>query len=143
AGAEANIQVVNAKTKVQQTRNALDVAKAKWLSLDLSMDRLNAVLKDGRPPQSPTIPVRSPMAGTVIHADLTGGKIVEPGEHLFEIVDLSMVWAKIGVLERDLNRVAVGQSVDLRLTAYPQKRFRSTVRVKGLAFEQPSNLNTV
>src|SRR5262249_12209739 len=142
-GAEPNIQVVNAKTKVQQTRNALDVAKTKWLSLDLPMNQLDALLKDGRPPKSPTFPVRSPMAGTVIHADLTAGKIVEPGEHLFEIVDLSKVWAKIGVLERDLNRVAVGQSVDLRLTAFPEKIFHSMVRIKGMALEQPSNLNSV
>jgi RND family efflux transporter MFP subunit len=142
-GAEATIQVVNARTKRQQSANALEMAKTKWLGLGLPRDGLDALLKAGRPSQAPALPVRSPVAGTVIHADLTVGKNVESGEHLFEVIDLSKVWAKIGVLERDLQRVAVGQPVELRLTAYPGESFRSTIRVKGLAFEPQTNLNDV
>ena len=143
AGAEPGIQVINAKTKLQQTRNALEVAKVKWVGLGLAPADLDAILKQERPQTSPTLPVRSPVAGTVVHADLTVGKVVEPGEHLFEVVDLSKVWAKISVLERDLHRVTTGQLVELRLTAYPGETFRSTVRVKGLAFDPLSNVNMV
>ena len=38
---------------------------------------------------------------------------------------------------------AVGQAVEMRLTAYPGEMFRSTIRVKGLAFDAQTNLNPV
>ena len=73
----------------------------------------------------------SPIDGVVIHADQVVGKIVDPTEHLFEVVDLSTVWVKIGVLERDLHHVAIGQPVELTLAAYPGEVFRDQVQVKG------------
>lgn len=136
-------QVLDARGKLQQAQNALDVAKVKWLNLGLTAESVDALLHRGRPSGAPLLPVRCPVAGTVSHADLNVGKVIEPGEHLFEVVDLTTVWAKIGVLERDLHRVKVGQPVELRLTAYPGETFASTIRVKGLAFDPQSNLNTV
>jgi RND family efflux transporter MFP subunit len=125
--------LLDARTALQQHRNALEVARGKWRGLGL--------------PDSPTgttsLPVRSPIAGTVIHADVSVGKVVEPGEHLFKVVDLSRVWAQVGVLESDLPRVREGQPIELRLTAYPGEVFRASVQVKGLALEPQSHLNAV
>ncbi len=140
SGAVPGQTVVEARSKLQQQQNALDVARAKWRGLGLSAADLDALLATGESPVR-TLPVRSPVAGTVIHADLTVGKVVEPAEHLFEVVDLSRVWAKIGVLERDLHRVAVGQPVELQLTPWPGEVFRSTVQVRGFALDPQTHLN--
>lgn len=133
--------LLDAQSKLQHHRNAVEIARAKWLSLGLTQETLDSLLQAGS--RVLTLPIRSPIRGTVIHADLTVGKVVEPAEHLFEVVDLSTVWAKIGVLEKDLHRVAVGQRVELRLTAYPGEVFRSTVQVKGLHLTPQTHLNTV
>ena len=59
--------------------------------------------------------IRSPIAGKIIHSDLTEGKFVEAFEHLFEIVNLDQVWIKIQVLEKDIQQLSIGQRVELTL----------------------------
>jgi RND family efflux transporter MFP subunit len=133
--------VLEARTKHRQNLNALDVARSKWLSLGLPADTLDALLREGKPLLT-ALTVRSPIGGTVIHADLAVGKVVEPAEHLFEVVDLSTVWVRIGVLEHDLARVAVGQPVELRLTAYPGEVFPAAVQVTDYALDPQTHLGT-
>src|SRR5262249_31457812 len=91
----------------------------------------------------PTLAVRSPAAGVVIHADVKVGQVVEPTEHLFEIVDLSKVWIKVGVPESDLRRVRAGQGMRLRLAAYPGEEFATRVEVPGLFLDPQTRLGTV
>ena len=137
---ESNI--LTAEVQVKQAKNTLELAQAKWLALGLPPDTLVAIAK-GERTASLRLPIRSPIGGTVIHADLAIGKVVEPGEHLFEIVDLSIVWARIGVLERDINRVSVGQLVTVRLTAYPGETFRGAVAIVGQYLDPVTHLNDV
>lgn len=142
AGAVSGQSVADAEAKLRRGRNALAVARAKWAGLGLPGADLDALLRAGRP-QPRTFPVRSLVLGTVAHADLAVGKVVEPLEHLFEVVDLSSVWVRIDVLEHDLHRVAVGQPVEVRLTAYPGEVFRATVAVKGVSLDPRTHLNAV
>lgn len=135
--------ILDAEFKLLQQRQALDVARSKWISLGLSAEDLEGVLDEKNPRLIHSIAVRSPVSGTVIHADLSVGRVIEPGEHLFEVVDLSTVWANIGVLEADLRRVEVGQRVDLQLTAYPGETFQSSVRIKGLRLDPQTHLNSL
>jgi RND family efflux transporter MFP subunit len=136
-------QAQEARAKHRENVNALEVARSKWLSLGLGEDRLEQILSEKNPRLVRSLPILSPIKGVVIHADLTVGKVVEPTEHLFEVVDLSTVWVKIGVLEKDLYRVAVGQPVEVRLAAYPGEVFRTTVQVKGLYLDPQTHVGTV
>jgi len=142
AGAIPEREIVNAEFQLQQAKNALELAKMKWVALGLPEDSLESLLA-GSPKATPLLPIRSPIEGTVIHADLSVGKVVEPGEHLFEVIDLSVIWARVGVLEKDINRVAVGQPVEVRLMAYPGESFRGTVAVVGQYLNPITHLNDV
>lgn len=135
-------ELLEAETRLHQHQNALSVARSKWNSLGLSQRDLERLLKEGKSALL-RLPILSPIQGTIIHADLTVGKIVDPSEHLFEIVDLSTVWARIGVLERDMAKVRAGQKLELSLTAYPGEVFASTVQIKGLHLDPKTHLNTV
>lgn len=135
--------ILDAEVRLQQLRNNFDVAKSKWRALQLSTNELNRLLNDADSERVATLPVRAPIDGTVVHADLSLGQVIESGEHLFEIVDLSKVWARIGVLEADLPRVQISQQVELRLSAYPGKVFASAIRVKGLILDPKTFLNNV
>src|SRR5262249_29602250 len=106
----------------------------------LPPDGLEALLRDGKPRPGLALPVRSPVAGTVTHADLAVGKVVEPLEHLFEVVDLSSVWVRIDVLERDARRVIAGRPVEIRLTPSPGEVFRAAVTVAGYALDPRTHL---
>ena len=142
SGVVAERDILNAEVRLQQTRNALELAKVKWVALGLPRDALDTLLAGTTRP-TPTLPIRAPVGGTVIHADLSVGKVVEPGEHLFEVIDLSTVWARVGVLEKDTTRVSPGLPVEVRLTAYPGEAFRGTVAVVGQYLDPVTHLNDV
>jgi Cu(I)/Ag(I) efflux system membrane fusion protein len=50
-----------------------------------------------------------------------------PGEMLYQIADLSSVWVLADVFEQDLGLVRLGQSVKIRVDAYPDKAFNGKV----------------
>lgn len=135
-------RLLEARAKHRQDLNALDIAKSKWLSLGLSPSDLDRLLREPASQSIRSLPIRSPISGVVIHADLVVGKVVDPLEHLFEIVDLASVWVKIGVLEKDLHKVSVGQTVELNLAAYPGETFRTQVQVKGLYLDPQTHVGT-
>jgi membrane fusion protein, heavy metal efflux system len=132
-----------ARSKYQQDREARRIARSKWLSLGLSREEFDNLTRESDLRRVPLLPIRSPIGGVVIHADLSIGKVVEAAEHLFEIVDLSAVWVKIGVLEQDLHRIEPGQPVKLRLTAYPNKEFDSKVWVAEPSLDPRTHLGMV
>ena len=139
----AQQRLVEARTKRQQDMETLQIARSKWLSLGLSDEEFDRFTRARDFQRIPALPIRSPIGGVVIHADLSIGKVVEAAEHLFEIVDPSVIWAKIGVLEQDLHHIEPGQPVKLRLSAYPDEDFESQVWVKEPSLDPRTHLGTI
>jgi len=139
----AEQSLADAENRHRQNQQALANAKSKWTSLGLDDATLDGLLKGESTGRLTTLPVRAPIGGTIVHADLSVGKIVESNEHLFEIVDLAKIWAKIDVLEHDLRHIAPGLKAELQLTAYPGRPFAATVHLPGLYLEPESHVNAV
>jgi cobalt-zinc-cadmium efflux system membrane fusion protein len=138
-GAVPQQSLLDARVKVRQQQNALAVGRARWLALGLPAAGLDALLADANRP-APALPVRSPIRGTVVGATPSVGAVVEANQQLVEVVDTSRVWARIGVLEKDLNRVAAGQGVEVRLTAHPGEVFRGMIQTVGAALDPVTHL---
>jgi RND family efflux transporter MFP subunit len=136
-------QLEEARSRHQQDLETHRIARSKWLSLGLTNEEFDKLTGESGLQRVPLLPIHSPIGGVVIHADLSVGKVVEAAEHLFETVDPSEVWVKIGVLEHDMRHVEPGQPVKLRLTAYPDEEFRSTVWVKEPSLDPQTHLGTV
>ena len=142
-GAIAGQSLIDAESKLAQAQNGAVVARSKWLALGLGIEALDAILNRGAANPELTLPVRAPVAGTVIHAELTVGKVVEPTEHLAELANLSTVWVRIGVLEKDMHRVAVGTPVEVRLVAHPGEVFRTAVSTVAPYLDPTTHLASV
>jgi cobalt-zinc-cadmium efflux system membrane fusion protein len=85
----------------------------------------------------PSLPVRAPVAGHIVGFHVVPGQIVRPDEPLFEIHDLSTVWIKGFVYERDAERVALGQPANVHFTAYPDLEVNGkVVRISPLMDER-------
>ncbi len=67
-----------------------------------------------------SVPVRAPVAGWIVGFHVVPGQVVHPEDQLFEIHDLSTVWVKGYLFERDAARVAVGQPARVTFSAFPQ-----------------------
>lgn len=63
--------------------------------------------------------VLATMDGTVLSRKATLGQVVQAGETLYEIADLSHVWLVADVPEHDAGHLAAGQEVEAQIPALP------------------------
>jgi RND family efflux transporter MFP subunit len=132
------------RAKHRGDENALEVARRKLLVLGVAEADVARLLRQDNPTPLRTLPVRSPIAGVLLHVDARVGQVVEPTDHLAEVVDTAAVWVRIAVLEKDLRLVKVGQAVEVRLAAYPESQvFHATVRFKGMALDPVTHQSAV
>lgn len=59
------------------------------------------------------------MAGTVLDRKIALGQVIQPGDILCEIAELSHVWLVADVPERNAGHLAVGQEVEAGVAAFP------------------------
>jgi Cu(I)/Ag(I) efflux system membrane fusion protein len=100
-------------------------ARQRLRVLGISQDEIAAMLRRGQPDRAVTI--RSPVAGYVVTLNVVQGDRVDPDRELFEVADLTRVWAIADVYERDLARLGVGLAATLTLDAYPGQRFEGRI----------------
>ncbi len=132
-----------ARARDEQGRGGVAVAVSKLRALGVSDEDLRRLLEKRQDGLLERLPITSPIAGTVIHVDITVGNPVIANTHLFEVVDFSTMWVKIGVLERNILATKVGQPVELTLSAYPQVAVPTAVSVKGLWLDPRTHVGTM
>ena len=113
AGGSAEVQ--------ESMRRLVDGALQRLRNWDISEAELRRLEQDGKGRQYLTL--RSPASGVVLDKPAIQGKRFMAGEMLYQIADLSSVWLLAEVYERDLAHVLVGQSVQVKVDAYPEKVF--------------------
>lgn len=77
------------------------------------------------------IKLRAPIAGTVIARSAVVGQPVSPEQTLGSVAALDELWFLGRVFEKDLGRLALGASAEIRLNAYPAERFAGVVEYVG------------
>jgi membrane fusion protein, copper/silver efflux system len=80
-----------------------------------------------------TLPIHSPITGTVIRKEVLQGAHVEPGEELYTIADLSHIWILADIYEYELSFVKIGQQAAVTLSYDP-----STVLTGQVGFIYPT-----
>ena len=73
--------------------------------------------------------VAAPFDGLVARRFVSAGDHVAEGEKLFDLVALDPIEVEFHLAERDSARVAVGHTVEVRVTPYPDEVFHATVHV--------------
>ncbi len=76
-----------------------------------------------------TIRWSAPRDGIVLERSAVEGMRANPGDVLFRIADISVVWALVDVAERDLGDIAVGQPVTVRARSFAGRTFSGKIAV--------------
>jgi multidrug resistance efflux pump len=71
--------------------------------------------------------IRSPADGVVTSLPVNAGEVVTPGQPVAVITSSARVWIEARLPETEVWRVHAGQSVDVRLEAYPRRVFKGSV----------------
>ena len=69
----------------------------------------------------------APFAGVVDSVSVALGDVVDPSTPSFTVADLSTVWVEAEVAEHDLGAVQVGDEVQVRVSAFPERVFAGRV----------------
>lgn len=106
--------------------NSLVAAARRRLELwDIPQDVIGEIETSGEVRRSLTI--RSPYTGHVLQKDVIEGQMVNVGEQLFMIADLSTVWIEPAIFEQDISLIREGQSAVLTFDAQPGREFHGRV----------------
>jgi RND family efflux transporter MFP subunit len=71
--------------------------------------------------------VTSPISGIVAEKDIRQGDYVQVGEDPYTLADLTTLWLRVKIYERDAAMIHVGQEASLIAEAYPNETFRGVV----------------
>ncbi len=115
-------QIADARERADQLVAASRQRLALW---DVPPDQIRA-LEQSRTPQ-PDVTFRSPASGVVVEKPAVKGMHVMPGQTLYRIADLSVVWVEADVYERDVPVIRVGDRAAVTIDAYPGERFDGRV----------------
>lgn len=110
---------------------ALAAARERLGLLGVPTAEIDAMALASEPTRS--VAIRSPFAGTVIERVATEGAFVTTGATLYRLADLGTLWVQLDAYESDLARLAVDQTVSLRIDALPGETFEGAI-----AFIEPT-----
>ncbi len=103
----------------------VEAARERLVLWDLDPSELQAIEASRAPRQA--VVFRAPAAGYVIEKRAIQGMHVEPGQTLYQLADLSVVWVEAAVYEQDLSLVAMGTRGRVTVDAYPGESFAGRV----------------
>lgn len=104
----------------------VQAARQRLALWDLSSEQIRAIESTRQPQTAMTF--RSPVDGHVIEKQAVQGMHIMPGQSLYKIADLSVVWVEADVYEAEIALIKPGQRAAVTLDAYPGERlFGQTV----------------
>lgn len=115
----------------QGSKDLLEAAKRRFQLWDITEDHIRELEKTGKVMK--TLPIHSPITGTVMNKDVLAGAHVEPGQELYTIADLSQIWILADVYEYELGFVKKGQKAAVTLSYDP-----GTVLTAQVGFVYPT-----
>src|SRR5438552_8489658 len=100
-------------------------ARQRLLLLGLSTERVAKL--ETAPQVVSEVTVASPADGLVIARSVNSGQVINAGQELFVVTDLSTVWVIGDLYERDFSRVRVGAPATITLASMPDRTLRGRV----------------
>ena len=132
---QAQGQLVSAENDMRSAESALEAARARLRIVGFSDEEV-AALKDKGVVRRAT-PIPSPIDGTVIARKVGPGQYVrnDTGEALYTVADLATMWLKAQVPENDIPFIRLGQDVEIKVSALPDRIFKARVTAISAATE--------
>lgn len=111
---QPDIRVVEAQ--VRQAQSALEIAQS----------QLNNSI------------VKAPINGKVTAVSVKTGELVSSAVPLLSILDVSELYIKAGISEKDIASIQIGQEAEILIDAFPQEKFYGEVTSRGVMVDPTS-----
>jgi multidrug resistance efflux pump len=140
--AEAEMELVQAKTQKEMAKKPVRENQANTGDAVLKQQRVESLrgkLEEARGAlvaaklKRDHTTVSSPIDGVVAKKLAHIGEVIKPGQTIAVIVDLNHLWVEANLEETKLEHVRIGQTVDVKVDAYPGTTFTGRVVNIGAA----------
>ena len=130
---QAEAQLAAAENDMRSTDTAFEAARIRLRILGRTDAEISKLEQHGT--LSRTTQITAPIDGTIISRKVGPGQYVraDSGEALYAIADLSTMWLKAQVFEQDIAFVRIGQEIEVRVSAAPNRIFKARISTIGAA----------
>jgi membrane fusion protein (multidrug efflux system) len=131
-----------AEEEINENRAKLNVARANTGEVTLKQRRVESLKGKLKEATAELEAARLKLAHTTVTSPSDGvvakkishiGEVIKAGQPVAIIVDLNNIWVEANLEETQVEHVRLGQSVDLKVDAYPNTRFTGKVINIGAA----------
>jgi HlyD family secretion protein len=140
--AQARAQLENPRIKAADRltlMRQMDEAKAQIASAQADVEADVAALRKIEADLS-DLTIRAPIDGTILTRSAEPGKVIQPGQTIFTMVDLTKLYLRGFVPEGNVGKVKVGQSAQVFLDSKPNEAIPAEViRIDPQAMFTPEN----
>jgi cobalt-zinc-cadmium efflux system membrane fusion protein len=119
-----SIKKISAKSDLETAEATLQVAKVKLASnrqhlinLGLTEKDIKTLTEEGRPTAQLTL--KAPISGTVVERNVSVGELIELGDSILKVVDLSSMWLELSVPAREAATIKKGMQVSAHFDETP------------------------
>lgn len=125
--ANSQRDVIEAEAQLKRAQSAVQVAQERFR---LSQSTYNTRLQQlgNRPNSKGLVTVTAPISGKIADREVTIGQTFnDAGGRLMTIVNDSQVFATANIYEKDLDKVKIGQRVNLKVSSLPNRSFSGRI----------------
>jgi RND family efflux transporter MFP subunit len=122
----------------------LQAADANYKAAEASLAAVNEQLHalNTAPIAVTTYPLRAPLSGTIVKVQKSLGQQVNPGETVFEILNLDTVWVEAPIFERDLARLKARSDAVFTTASFPDTEFHGRLIDIGAVIDENTRAAT-
>jgi membrane fusion protein, heavy metal efflux system len=124
---QAEAQLASAEHDLRSAESTFEAARVRLRILGRTEAEISKLEQDGMLNRVTTI--TAPIGGTVVARKVGPGQYVkaDSNEALYTIADLSTMWLKAQIFEQDIAQVRVGQEIEARVSAVPNRVFKARI----------------
>ena len=124
---QAEAQLAAAESDMRSTDTAFEAARIRLRILGRTEAEISELEERGT--ISRVTRITAPIDGTVISRKVGPGQFVkaDSGEALYTIADLSTMWLKAQIFEQDIAFVRIGQEIEAKVAAAPNRIFKARI----------------
>lgn len=133
--------MIDAQMTFEQHRADLKASEQTLRVLGLTSDDLAGMRTPAHGVGAGHLPIRAPVAGTIITKHAVAGEMAEPGKDLMLLSDLTTVWVWANVHSRDLERLLEAEkhgpvAVEIVVSAFPNRKFKGVLDYVGATMNE-------
>lgn len=133
--------MIDAQMKFEQYKTELKASRQTLQVLGLTQEDLARMRASSPGMKVGCLPIRAPIAGTIIAKHAVAGELAEPGKDLMLLSDLTTVWVWANVHSRDLERLLKAEKhgaveVAIAVAAFPDRKFKGVLDYVGATMSE-------